>query len=89
MSYVKNLIWKYLYAILLIFIQVYVNEQKKKLNLALVMEKERLYGFDSEGGFYHEHPYKSPETHLKRYKTKNLEDFVFESIKILKEKGIL
>jgi len=72
-----------------IFIQVYVNKQKMKLNFALVAKGERLYGFDSEGGYYHEHPYRNPETHLKQFKTKDLEEFVLESLRILQEKGIL
>jgi len=72
-----------------IFIQVYVNEQKEKLDLALVVKGERLYGFDAEGGIYHEHPYENPETHLERHKIKDLEEFVLESLKILKEKRIL
>jgi len=72
-----------------IFIQVYVNEQKEKLNLALVVKGERLYGFDAEGGIYHEHPYENPEAHLERHKIKDLEEFVFESLEILKEKRIL
>jgi len=60
--------------------------KKKKFNLALIVKDERLYGFDSEGGYYHEHPCESPETHLKM---KNLEEFVIESLKILKEKKLL
>ena len=30
-----------------VFIQVYINVQKKKFNLALIVKDERLYGFDS------------------------------------------
>ena len=72
-----------------VFIQVYLNEQKEKLNLALVMKGERLYGFDAEGEIYHEHPHKNPETHIERYKIKDLEEFVFESLEVLQERRIL
>jgi hypothetical protein len=35
----------------------YGNAEKDKLNLALVLKKRRLYGYDSEGGRYHYHPF--------------------------------
>ena len=59
------------------------------MDLALVVKGERLYGFDAEGGIYHEHPYENPETHLERHKIKDLEEFVLKSLEILKEKRIL
>ncbi len=31
-----------------LFIQIYGNIEKDKLNLALVLKKKRLYGYDSE-----------------------------------------
>lgn len=72
-----------------IFVQVYVNEQKEKLNLALVVKGERLYGFDAEGGVYHEHPFPDPGAHVERSKIKELEEFVVEALQILREKGLL
>lgn len=39
-----------------IFIQIYANSKKDKLNMSLIVTDERMYGIDKEGGFYHEHP---------------------------------
>lgn len=47
-----------------LFIQVYGNAEKDKLNLALVFKKRRLYGYDSEGGKYHCHTFDNPDEHL-------------------------
>lgn len=44
-----------------IFIQIYINTRKQKINLALVISDNRVYGIDKEGGFYHEHPFENPE----------------------------
>ena len=38
------------------FIQLYVNIKKDKINMALIVAEERIYGIDKEGEFYHEHP---------------------------------
>jgi len=67
-----------------IFIQVYVNIKKAKLNLALVVAGERIYGIDKEGGSYHEHPYQNPALHIDCNQT-DIDTFVFKSIGILKE----
>lgn len=48
-----------------IFVQIYANETKEKLNMALVVAGERVYGIDKEGGFYHEHPFENPLLHVK------------------------
>ncbi len=34
-----------------VFVQIYANETKEKLNMALVVAGERVYGIDKEGGF--------------------------------------
>jgi hypothetical protein len=47
-----------------IFIELYVNLKKQKINLALIVSGNRIYGIDKEGGFYHEHPFKNPEGHM-------------------------
>lgn len=41
-------------------IYIYANTQKQKLNMALVVANIRVYGIDTEGGFYHEHPFENP-----------------------------
>lgn len=67
-----------------VFIQIYANETKEKLNMALVVAGERLYGIDKEGGFYHEHPFKNPLLHVET-KQIEIESFVIESLEILKK----
>ena len=72
-----------------LFIQIYGNDQKEKLNLALVFKKRRLYGYDSEGSRYHCHPLDSPNEHIFIDERKSIQDFVEESMKYLEEKEIL
>ncbi len=67
-----------------IFIQIYANETKEKLNMALVVAGERVYGVDKEGGFYHEHPFENPLLHIDAASI-NIEDFVIKSLEILKK----
>lgn len=45
------------------FIQVYANSRKDKLNFALISLGQRIFGRDSEGGAWHKHPFESPESH--------------------------
>jgi len=72
-----------------LFIQVYVNTQKDKVNLALIFKNRRLYGFDSEGGKYHCHPLDAPDEHIFVDERKSIEDFVQEAMRFLEEKEIL
>ena len=72
-----------------LFIQIYGNTQKDKLNLTLVFKNRRLYGYDSEGGKYHCHPLDAPEEHIFVDDRKSMMDFVQESMKFLEEKEIL
>lgn len=67
-----------------IFIQIYANEIKEKLNMALVVVGDRVYGIDKEGGFYHEHPFENPLLHIE-VKPVEIENFVIESFEILKK----
>lgn len=71
------------------FIQVYGNEGKNKLNLALVFKKRRLYGYDSEGGQYHCHPFDDPDGHIFVNIKKSINEFVSESMRFLEEKNLL
>lgn len=72
-----------------LFIQIYGNTEKDKLNLALVFKDRRLYGYDSEGGKYHCHPLDAPEEHIFVDDRKSIIDFVQESMTFLEEKEIL
>ncbi len=67
-----------------VFVQIYANETKEKLNMALVISSERVYGIDKEGGFYHEHPFENPFLHMEA-KPIEIENFVIESLEILKK----
>lgn len=72
-----------------LFIQIYGNAKKNKLNLALIFQKRRLYGYDSEGSKYHCHPFNNPDEHVFVEDRKSVQAFVQESMKYLEEKGIL
>jgi len=72
-----------------LFIQIYGNAGKDKLNLALVFKQRRLYGYDSEGGKYHCHPFDNPEGHIFVEDKKSIQEFVQESMRFLEEKDIL
>ena len=67
-----------------IFVQIYANEKKEKVNMALVVACERIYGMDKEGGFYHEHPFENPLLHIKA-KPIEIEGFVIKSLEMLKK----
>lgn len=71
------------------FIQIYGNVEKNKLNLAFVFKKKRLYGYDSEGGKYHCHPFDNPDGHIFVEKKKTISEFVQESMDFLEENGLL
>ena len=72
-----------------LFIQVYGNAEKDKLNLALVFKQRRLYGYDSEGGKYHCHPFDNPEGHIFAKDKKSIREFVEASMRFLEEKDLL
>lgn len=72
-----------------LFIQIYGNTEKDKLNLALVFKQRRLYGYDSEGGKYHCHPFDKPDRHIFIDNKKSIHDFVEESIRFLEENDLL
>ncbi len=72
-----------------LFIQIYRNNEKDKLNLALVFKNRRLYGYDSEGGKYHCHPFDNPDSHIFIDMRKSLHEFVNESIIFLEENNLL
>jgi hypothetical protein len=67
-----------------IFIQMYANTKKDKMNMALLVANKRIYGIDKEGGSYHEHPFENPLLHIDA-KPMDLEDFVIKSLEILKK----
>lgn len=72
-----------------IFIQVYRNSRKDKLNLALILGESRIYGFDSEGGVFHLHPIEAPETHVSTGERPTVEEFILECIEFAKDRDLL
>lgn len=72
-----------------LFIQIYGNSEKNKLNLALVLKNRRLYGYDSEGGKYHCYPFDNPDNHIFVDDSKSIYEFVTDSMKFLEEKELL
>lgn len=72
-----------------IFIQIYANEISDKLNLALIMQEKRIYGFDREGGFYHLHPFLLTHQHIPANSSKSITEFVREAIALLTKNGLL
>ena len=72
-----------------IFIQVYRNVKKNKLNMTLVLGNNRIYGADSEGGTTHEHPTQNPESQVLMDREPDLEEFILKCLRFLQDKGIL
>ncbi len=70
------------------FIQIYANTKKEKINMALVIAGERIYGIDKEGGFYHEHPFENPDYHAAAEQI-DIEGFIVKSLEILKNIKLL
>ncbi len=71
-----------------VFIQVYANTRKEKLNMALIVSGNRVFGVDSEGGFYHEHPIEDPESH-KISEPIGMEEFVIKCLEFLEGLGFI
>jgi hypothetical protein len=70
------------------FIQIYANVSKEKINMALVVAGERIYGIDKEGGYYHEHPFENPSLHIEAEQI-DIEDFVVKSLEFLRRKNLI
>ena len=66
-----------------IFIQIYANVRKDKVNMALIIADEMIYGIDKEGGIYHEHPFENPSLHIPT-ELIEIEDFIMRSLEFLK-----
>ena len=72
-----------------IFIQIYRNVKKNKLNMALVSGNDSIYGADSEGGIPHEQPIEQPWSHNQTEKEPELEAFVLKCLLYLQERNII
>lgn len=72
-----------------IYIQIYRDLKKDKLNLALILGNDRVYGIDGEGGVYHEHLAEDPTSHIPTKERLQIEEFVVKCLNILKERELL
>jgi hypothetical protein len=72
-----------------VFIKIYGNAKKDKLNLTLVFKRKRIYGCDSESGKNHCHPFNDPDSHVFIKDRKPIREFVEESMKFLEETYLL
>lgn len=72
-----------------LFVQIYANQLKDKLNLNLVFKDKRLFGADAEGNRYHIHPDDNPEAHIFTEEKENMRSFMLKSLKVLDGKGLL
>ena len=68
-----------------LFIQVYANQLKDKLNLNLIFKNRRLCGYDSEGGRTHIHPIDDPQSHIFTDEKLSINDLTLNALKLLEE----
>lgn len=72
-----------------LYIQLYANIEKGKLNLTLVHRNQRIYGEDAEGGIVHIHPFVNPDEHLEVESSGSLEGFFAKVQEYLEESGLI
>jgi hypothetical protein len=72
-----------------VFIQVYRNLKKDKLELTLVFGNQRIYGVDSEGGLIHEHPIEDPLSHVPYEFELEIDKFIQNCLTFLAKKDLL
>jgi len=72
-----------------IFLQIYRNLKKNKLNMALVLGNNRIYGVDIEGGITHEHPFENPESHIPISSKPDIDEFILKCLRFLQDRDIL
>lgn len=72
-----------------IFIQVYRNIKKNKMNLALILGNNRIYGIDGEGDLLHEHPVENPLDHKPVEEQPDIEGFIMACLELLNQRGLL
>jgi hypothetical protein len=72
-----------------LYVQLYANSEKNKLNLALVHRGQRLYGEDAEGGIRHIHPFEAPDRHKAVSGPPSLEAFLAKVQQYLEDEGLL
>lgn len=74
------------------FVQVYINTSKQLTSYALVLNRTRVFGRDSEGDLWHRHPAGAPDQHdfsPEGQRAVSLDEFLREVQQILQDKGLL
>ena len=84
-----NIVDLRLYIDVELFIRVYANQLKDKLNLNLILKNRRLCGYDSEGGRTHIHPIDEPESHIFIDKKVSIKEFTAKALNLLEEREML
>lgn len=75
-----------------LFIQVYRNDRFKTTNLALILNRKRIYGRDELNGKWHRHPLEDPAFHDESKEGKkecNLKQFWKEISQIIRDLHII
>lgn len=73
------------------FVQVYLNVRKGLTSFALVFNRARIFGRDSDGGRWHRHPYEDPDRHdfsPEGSRTVDLEEFLVEVEEVLRRESL-
>ncbi|OGB90462.1 hypothetical protein A2625_00745 [candidate division WOR-1 bacterium RIFCSPHIGHO2_01_FULL_53_15] len=70
------------------FVQVYVNTRKNIINYVVVLNGQRIFGLDCDGGRWHQHPWSAPNKHQPADNI-SLDDFLFDAYEKLKGRGII
>lgn len=72
-----------------LYVHLYANAEKNKMNLALVHHDQRIYGEDAEGEVRHIHPFEAPDRHQLSSDRPSLEAFLAKVQQYLEEQGLL
>ena len=70
-------------------VHIYINTKKSKLNMALVWQRRRIFGIDSEGALLHIHPFESPESHQPTNQQLEIKEFLSASMQYLERVQVL
>lgn len=72
-----------------LYVQLYANYAKDKLNLTLIHGDERIYGEDSEGGVFHIHSFDDPMSHIVSKEDVSLETFLAKVQEYIERSGLI
>ena len=74
-----------------LFIQIYNNSKMIKQSFTLILENNRIFGWDYYKNSWHYHPFDNPELHIPHPPAggTTFEDFISECKKIIIENNLL